>query len=214
MQADDMSMQMVQPEKTFYARVKDHCHRMINIMTYRNVNSTFVTSIYKFYDEFDTHHDTREQFIGQCAILQNARLAYKANELSEDQERGREYPRGNVQIVTVPEILEELCVCIETYLEQKLFTVWHFTDKGKEAPEFPTARQGMKNLTSFLMSHAQGNQEVISNIVHLQENFEYIISRIKWCHDKPGVQLPADGSHHQPIEEAHIDLLLKSLAQL
>jgi len=208
-----MSMQMVQPEKTFYARVKGHCNRMMNIMTYRNVNSTFVTSIYKFCDEFDTHHDTREQFIGQCAILENARQAYKVDELSEDQEKGPEYPRGNIQWVTVPEILEELCVCIETYLEKRLFSVWKYTKTDRQAPEFPTARQGMKNLTSFLTEHAQGNQEVISSIVHLQQNFEYIISSIKWCRDKPGVPLPADF----PMEEANcvpIDSLLKSLAQL
>jgi len=142
---------------------------------------------------------------------------YKANELSEDQVRGAEYPRGNIQWVTVPEILEELCVCIETYLEQRLFSVWHFTDKGKEAPEFPTARQGMKNLTSSLMEHARGNTEVMRSIQELQDNFEYIISSIKWCHANPGVPLPADDSHHYPMEEAHcvpIDLLLKSLAQL
>ena len=210
-----MSMQLVQDETTFYKRVKFQCDRMMRILK-RKSNSVFVCSIYKFCDEFDTHHDTRQQFIEQCQILENARQGYKKDELTEEEERGLEYPRGNVQTVFIGQILEELCVCIETYLEQRLFGVWFYTDKDKEAPEFPVARQSMKNLTSLLTEHARGNEQVMWNIQHLQENFDSIISDLQWCHANPGKPLPSDESHHQPME-AHctpVESLLQSLARL
>ena len=210
-----MSMQLVQDETTFYKRVKIQCNRMMNILK-RNSNSVFVVSIYKFCDEFDTHHDTRQQFIEQCQILENARQGYKKDELTYDQENGTEYPNGNVQRIYVGQILEELCVFIEKYLEQRLFSVWHMTDKTRPDPDFPVARQSMKNLTSLLTEHARGNEQVMWNIRHLQENFDSIISDLQWRHVNPGVPLPLDESHHQPME-AHctpVESLLQSLARL
>jgi hypothetical protein len=207
--ADDMSMQQVQPETIFYRRVKFQCERMERILK-RKSNSVFVCSIYKFCDEFDTHHNTRQQFIEQCQILENARQGYKKDELTEEEERGFEYPRGNQELVFIYQVVEDLCVCIETYLEQRLFGVWFYTDKGKEAPEFSVARQTMNNLVSLLMEHACGNELVMWNIRHLQENFESVISDLKWCHAHPGAPLPADESHHA----MHVESLLQSLARL
>jgi hypothetical protein len=208
---DDMSMQQVQPEKIFYRRVKSFCERIMQILKYKT-GSVFVVSIHKFCDEFDTHHNTREEFTEQCQILENARIAYKKGQLTEGQEMGTYYDvRGTTQPIHVCRILEDLCVCIETYLEQRLFSFWDFTDKTKEAPEFPAARQTMKNLTSLLTHHAGGNEQVEHSIRHLQENFEYVISSIKWCHANPGKPLPADDSHHDPM---HVQSLLQSLARL
>ena len=215
--ADDMSLQEVQPERTFYRRVQYKCEQMTEILKPK-ANSTFVCSIKKFVDEFDDHHNTREQFIEQCKLLENARLGYKKDDLSAEEARGIIYKNGNATVAIIYDIVEDLCVCIEEYLEQRLFTPWPWTDKTREGPEFPAARQTMKNLISYLKEQADGNQQVNHHIDHLQENFEYVISSIKWCKANPGLPLPVDGSHHQPqMQEAHctpVESLLQSLASL
>jgi hypothetical protein len=207
---DDMSLQMVQSEKIFYARVKRYCDRMLNILNFRKPSSVFVTSIYKFCDEFEDHHNSREQFIQQCKILENARQGYIKNELTEEEECGREFPNGNVQIVFITQILEDLCVCIEKYLEQKLFGVWLYTDKNKEAPEYPAARQSMKNLTSLLRECAGNNQEVLESIGHLQENFDFVITKLVG----PVAKKRKNQDGEQQAQFADVDSLLQSLAQL
>jgi len=177
-----MSLQQVEPEETFYKKVKGKCNRMMRILDSSpgHGNSVFVISIQRFCGEFDTHHETRQQFVQQCQILENARIGYKKGELTVKQEKGIQYLGGAYQ-PDLCQILEELCVYIETYLEQRLFSVWHCTDTTRPDPNFPVERQTMKNLTSSLSKHAgdmRDDEDLLKYIAHLEENFDLILSEL------------------------------------
>jgi hypothetical protein len=74
---------------------------------------------------------------------------------------------------------------------------------------------GMSEAKVESMMHHMGQQFIeqcqMWNIRHLQENFESVISDLKWCHANPGESLPVDESHHEPM---HVESLLQSLARL
>ena len=228
-----MSLQKVLSEEIFYRSVKVKCSKMIDILPMNRRDSVFVNSIQMFWRNYELQHNTRDDFIAHCQLLENARAGYIRNELTDDEESKIMYDTGHAQRVFVCGVLEDVCAYIEKYLEKKIFGVWWYTPKEtlSKAPEFPAERQSMKNLTTSLREYAkvttneERKQAVLHGIEHLETNFQYIIDKLNNVPDveeeateQQGPMHAAGGSFHDPMQaQAHwepVDSLLQSLARL
>jgi len=159
------------------------CWTMIQILPNVNTNSVFINSIFKFVREYDTSHENPEEFKSHCRLLENARQGYLYDELG-DAESGIIYVDGNATTVYVCQILEEVCLYIETYRAETLFGTWRYTNTDRVAPEFPAEKKSMHNLIFSLNDHLRpmrqsaGRVAVRDAITHLEQNFEYIVSEL------------------------------------
>ena len=191
-----MSLQKVLSEEIFYRSVKVKCSKMIDILPMNRRDSVFVNSIQMFWRDYELQHNTRDDFIAHCQLLENARAGYIRNELTDDEESKIMYDNaGHSQKVFVCHVLEDVCAYIEKYLEKKIFGVWW------------------------------RKQAVLHGIEHLETNFQYIIDKLNNVPDveeeateQQGPMHAAGGSFHDPMQaQAHwapVDSLLQSLARL
>ena len=114
-----MSLAMVLDEEEFYKTLRRKCIPITDILPLES-ESVFVKSFRMFWKDYSNHINTRDDFKKHCRFLENARQAYVYGELG-DHETGSINIDGNIHWIHVCETLEEVCVYIETYLEETLF---------------------------------------------------------------------------------------------